>query len=586
MTSFIKIWTLGDLAQTGGSACPIGDIVQHLVSSGFDPEPAKEIQAMFQSSAQRLLSNAEAANPTTPCRAFWVPGRIEVLGKHTDYAGGKSLLGAVNKGFAVVSTTTQDAVQNNVRIFTQFSDGRELNETLRLIGTPEDLERLRKCTTDEGGWAAYPAAAVQRLTSNFGITVGADIAIECSLPEASGMSSSSAVICYMWMVLDSYNDISSGINGKATNAAAFAKSIAVNTDMSPGTEGEANLYTFLGNIENGKDFRPGQGEFTLNGMGGVGTFGGSEDHTAIMSCTKGQLKMWEYCPTKHLRTVNVDPNVRFVVAVSGAKAEKTGAAMNEYNDACALAAWSAACFTVSRASSTEKPMDRDTLGALFPNTTLYNPNVPNCAEVVRQVRAELNNLHSNYFGDRCGTKRSSDDSSSEQVRSTIIAAMRSVTSHFKTSLPAVMGPLGLGCDGLESDRITMDVLVQRFEQYFDESEDIVSSCCEHFDSKNYEALGTMVDSSHLFTVEKLKNTIPETAWLPRWARTAEGKALAASAFGAGFGGSCWALVNKDESEDFCKRWLNAYEKQFPAKEGCGLTREFFVFAPGPGAFAL
>jgi hypothetical protein len=37
--------------------------------------------------------------------------------------------------------------------------------------------------------------------------------------------------------------------------------------------------------------------------------------------------MWEYCPTKHLRTVAVDPDVQFVIAVSGAKAEKTGAAM-------------------------------------------------------------------------------------------------------------------------------------------------------------------------------------------------------------------------------------------------------------------
>jgi galactokinase len=256
MTSLAKNWTLGDLGQTGDAPCAPDDITNHLISSGFDAAPALEIQAMFQASARRLLSNAgSTTSPSTPCRAFWVPGRIEVLGKHTDYAGGKSLLGAVNKGFAVVSTSRDD--QNDVRIFTQFSDGRELNETLAITGGTEDLERLRACTTDEGGWAAYPAAAVQRLTSNFGITVGADISIECSLPEASGMSSSSAVICYMWMVLNSYNNISSGVNGKATNATAFAASIG------DGVEGEANLYTFLGNIENGKDFRPGQGDLTL-----------------------------------------------------------------------------------------------------------------------------------------------------------------------------------------------------------------------------------------------------------------------------------------------------------------------------------
>jgi hypothetical protein len=267
-------WTLGDLGQQGDAHCACQKILDTLTAAGFDTTAAAEIQQMFQASARRLLSNSATATETTDARAFWVPGRIEVLGKHTDYAGGKSLLGAVNKGFAVVSTSRDG--QNDVRIFTQFSDGRELNETLRITGTPEDLERLRTCTTDEGGWAAYPAAAVQRLTSNFGITVGADIAIECSLPEASGMSSSSAVICYMWMVLDSYNNISSGINGKATNAAAFQRSIG-RVDV-PG-EGQANLYTFLGNIENGKDFRPGQGDLTLNGMGGVGTFGGSEDHT-------------------------------------------------------------------------------------------------------------------------------------------------------------------------------------------------------------------------------------------------------------------------------------------------------------------
>merc|ERR1712166_366250 len=149
----------------------------------------------------------------------------------------------------------------------------------------------------------------------------------------------------------------------------------------------------------------------------------------------------------------------------------------------------------------------------------------------------------------------------------------------------VMGPLGLGCDGLESDRITIEVLVTRFEQYFDESEDIVESCCTAFETKDYAALGNMVDNSHKYTVEKLKNTIPETAWLPKWARES-GNAIASSAFGAGFGGSCWALVNKNESETFRTNWLAAYENEFPAADGCGLTREFFVFAPGPGAFAL
>ena len=32
---------------------------------------------------------------------WFVPGRLEVLGKHTDYAGGRSLLAAVDRGITV-----------------------------------------------------------------------------------------------------------------------------------------------------------------------------------------------------------------------------------------------------------------------------------------------------------------------------------------------------------------------------------------------------------------------------------------------------------------------------------------------------
>ncbi|MGH7448520.1 MAG: galactokinase family protein, partial [Longimicrobiales bacterium] len=43
---------------------------------------------------------------------FFVPGRIEVLGKHTDYAGGRSLLAAVHRGFVVAAAPRPDgAVQ-------------------------------------------------------------------------------------------------------------------------------------------------------------------------------------------------------------------------------------------------------------------------------------------------------------------------------------------------------------------------------------------------------------------------------------------------------------------------------------------
>src|SRR5437867_4194437 len=40
--------------------------------------------------------------------AFFVPGRLEVLGKHTDYAGGRSLLCTVERGICLVAIPRDD----------------------------------------------------------------------------------------------------------------------------------------------------------------------------------------------------------------------------------------------------------------------------------------------------------------------------------------------------------------------------------------------------------------------------------------------------------------------------------------------
>ena len=40
--------------------------------------------------------------------AWYVPGRIEVLGKHTDYGGGRSLVCAAERGFSIVAAPRSD----------------------------------------------------------------------------------------------------------------------------------------------------------------------------------------------------------------------------------------------------------------------------------------------------------------------------------------------------------------------------------------------------------------------------------------------------------------------------------------------
>jgi len=76
-----------------------------------------------------------------------------------------------------------------------------------------------------------------------------------------------------------------------------------------------------------------------------------------------------------------------------------------------------------------------------------------------------------------------------------------------------------------------------------------------------------VDSQH-DAETLLGNQIPETTELPRTARTLG--AFAARSFGAGFGGSVWALVERGRAEEFARRW----------------SSEAFVAAPGPPLLEL
>ena len=39
---------------------------------------------------------------------WFVPGRLEVLGKHTDYVGGRSLLAAVDRGITIELTDSDE----------------------------------------------------------------------------------------------------------------------------------------------------------------------------------------------------------------------------------------------------------------------------------------------------------------------------------------------------------------------------------------------------------------------------------------------------------------------------------------------
>ena len=82
-------------------------------------------------------------------------------------------------------------------------------------------------------------------------------------------------------------------------------------------------------------------------------------------------------------------------------------------------------------------------------------------------------------------------------------------------------------------------------------------------------------------VRLLGNQIAETEALAQLAL--QRGAVAASAFGAGFGGSVWALTAEDEIEAFLAGWSADYLGRFPQYEAAA---RFFQTRPGPAVAAL
>ena len=76
----------------------------------------------------------------------------------------------------------------------------------------------------------------------------------------------------------------------------------------------------------------------LAGDKGVGTFGGSEDHTAILCCRPATLSQYRFAPVQFERDLPMPDGYAFVVAFSGVLAEKTVAALETYNRASRAAA--------------------------------------------------------------------------------------------------------------------------------------------------------------------------------------------------------------------------------------------------------
>lgn len=438
-------------------------IAATLEQAGMGIEEAARKQAGFERTIRDLEKRSRAPRGRT---GWFVPGRVEVLGKHTDYAGGRTLICAAERGFCAVAAPRED----DVITITDLARGSTFVTALGPCGNAGEGHR----------WFTYPSTVARRVARNFpSARRGADIVYESDLPSAAGMSSSSALMIVVLLALVEVNALE--------RDPGWASHIRTPED----------LASYAATIENGRTFG------TLEGDGGVGTAGGSEDHTAIVCGRPGRLSQYSFVPVRFERTLEVPPGLVFAIAASGIVASKIGEAREQYNSA-------------SQAATAILELWRRTTGRHDPSLAGAVASGP---EAVDRIRA--------------------------MIRGT----------------------------GDEAPR-----LLARFEQFAEESVTIVPRAGDQLARGDLAGFGATVDRSQELAETLLGNQVPQTVALARSARACG--AHAASAFGAGFGGSVWALVDADGAPQFLQRWAESYRRQFPETAPRG---SFFVTRPGPAA---
>jgi len=371
-------------------------------------------------------------------------------------------VGAVERGIHLVAAPRSDA---------------RLRVVDAATGETAELELRPDLETRADHWTNYPATVARRLARNFPGSPalrGADLAFASDLPRAAGLSSSSALVVGVFAVLADVNQLD--------RRPAYVSQI----------HGMEDLAGYLGAVENGATF----GAFI--GDAGVGTQGGSQDHTAILCSRAGVLRQYSFCPVRHERDVPFPTGWSLAIAVSGVAADKTGGARERYN----------------RAS---------------------------------------------------------------QAVAAMLEAWRAATGRNDASLAAA---LASGTDAPERLRRLVDPSLRpRLEQFIAESEEIIPAAGDALARGDFPALGALVDRSQRLAEENLGNQVPETVSLARRAGELGGGAAAASAFGAGFGGSVWALVETAAGPAFLERWGEDYRRSFPAPAA---RAEFFLTGAAEG----
>lgn len=198
------------------------------------------------------------------------PGRVNLIGEHTDYSGLPVLPIAIDRGMTVAASATEDAIVTVAS--RQFR--KEARISRRAVGRESEP------------WHRYVAGILEEL-ENVAPRRGASVFIDSDLPASGGLSSSSALSVGLMSALSSaWGDAVAG-EALASAAAAAERRVGVET--------------------------------------------GGMDQMAIALAQANHALRIDFLPPAY-RLVPIPDGLSFVVAASGEEATKGGAAREAYNE--------------------------------------------------------------------------------------------------------------------------------------------------------------------------------------------------------------------------------------------------------------
>lgn len=203
--------------------------------------------------AERVRALFAQAFDVQPDGVWSAPGRVNLIGEHTDYNGGLCLpIALPHRTYVALRRRDDDTVR-----LVSAQDGAQVRELRLADVAPGAVE----------GWPAYVAGVAWALREAGSHVDGFDVAVDSCVPFGAGLSSSAALECAVAVALDATHDL--GLAGPAG---------------APDDAGRARLAAACVRAENEIAGAP------TGGMDQSASLRATQGHALLLDCLDGSVR--------------------------------------------------------------------------------------------------------------------------------------------------------------------------------------------------------------------------------------------------------------------------------------------------------